>query len=135
MAAVDIGELEAKVRQMYRQVADLPDGPYHFEMGRALRPGARRGIADIVTVRPRQSSATPICGPLASAAPPKRRVPKPHRGHRPDDRGNAAQSVRVPVHPGPQRQHHMRGAKHQRTCGQTGPLSRNPPVNNRRETQ
>ena len=36
MAGVDVGELEAKVRQMYRQVADQPHAPYHFEIGRAL---------------------------------------------------------------------------------------------------
>jgi ubiquinone/menaquinone biosynthesis C-methylase UbiE len=36
MASVDIVELEAKVRQMYRQVAKQPHDPYHFEMGRAL---------------------------------------------------------------------------------------------------
>jgi arsenite methyltransferase len=36
MAVVDTNELEAKVRQMYRQVAQQPHGAYHFEMGRPL---------------------------------------------------------------------------------------------------
>jgi ubiquinone/menaquinone biosynthesis C-methylase UbiE len=34
--AFDPRELEAKVKSMYRDVADNPDGEYHFEMGRAL---------------------------------------------------------------------------------------------------
>lgn len=33
---VDTVELEAKVRDMYRAVAEAPDGSYHFEMGRPL---------------------------------------------------------------------------------------------------
>jgi arsenite methyltransferase len=36
MAVVDTVELEAKVREMYRLVAEQPDGGYHFELGRAL---------------------------------------------------------------------------------------------------
>ena len=51
---VDADELEAKVKEMYRQVAELPHGEYHFEMGRAAgrtarlpgrpaRPDSRRG--------------------------------------------------------------------------------------------
>lgn len=36
MADVDFVELEAKVRQVYRQVAEQPHATYHFEMGRAL---------------------------------------------------------------------------------------------------
>jgi len=39
MAALDTEELEAKVRQMYRLVAERPQDAYHFEMG---RPVARR---------------------------------------------------------------------------------------------
>jgi arsenite methyltransferase len=35
-AAVDAQELEAKVKDMYRHVAEAPDGKYHFEMGRPL---------------------------------------------------------------------------------------------------
>lgn len=34
--AVDRGELESKVKQMYRKVAEEPTGEFHFEMGRAL---------------------------------------------------------------------------------------------------
>jgi len=33
---VDVQELEAKVKHMYRQVAEEPGGAYHFEMGRSL---------------------------------------------------------------------------------------------------
>jgi SAM-dependent methyltransferase len=36
MASVDVDDLEAKVRQMYREVAEQPHASYHFEMGRAL---------------------------------------------------------------------------------------------------
>jgi arsenite methyltransferase len=35
-AAEDVTELEAKVKRMYRAVAQQPHGTYHFEMGRAL---------------------------------------------------------------------------------------------------
>jgi arsenite methyltransferase len=35
-AHVDVDELEAKVKDMYRDVAEQPKGRYHFEMGRAL---------------------------------------------------------------------------------------------------
>jgi len=33
---VDTRELETKVKEMYRNVAEEPEGPYHFEMGRPL---------------------------------------------------------------------------------------------------
>jgi ubiquinone/menaquinone biosynthesis C-methylase UbiE len=36
MANVDATELEVKVKEMYRLVAEEPDGAYHFEMGRKL---------------------------------------------------------------------------------------------------
>jgi arsenite methyltransferase len=35
-ATVDTQELEAKVKDMYRHVAEQPHGEYHFEMGRSL---------------------------------------------------------------------------------------------------
>jgi arsenite methyltransferase len=35
-ASVDTQELEAKVKDMYRQVAEEPAGKYHFELGRRL---------------------------------------------------------------------------------------------------
>ncbi len=35
-ATVDSRELEAKVKDMYRHVAEQPEGKYHFEMGRPL---------------------------------------------------------------------------------------------------
>ncbi|GAA5126358.1 methyltransferase domain-containing protein [Haloechinothrix salitolerans] len=34
--AIDTQQLEAKVRRMYRDVAEHPDGSYHFETGRPL---------------------------------------------------------------------------------------------------
>jgi ubiquinone/menaquinone biosynthesis C-methylase UbiE len=36
MATVNVVELETKVKEMYRQVAEQPHGEYHFEMGRKL---------------------------------------------------------------------------------------------------
>jgi arsenite methyltransferase len=33
---VDVAELEARVKDMYRHVAEEPDGDYHFELGRDL---------------------------------------------------------------------------------------------------
>ena len=35
-AIVDSRELETKVKDMYRHVAEQPEGKYHFELGRAL---------------------------------------------------------------------------------------------------
>jgi arsenite methyltransferase len=35
-ATVNVQELEAKVKDMYRHVAEEPEGSYHFEMGRGL---------------------------------------------------------------------------------------------------
>ncbi|MBF8223097.1 methyltransferase domain-containing protein [Halomonas sp. 328] len=34
--AVDRGELESRVKAMYREVAETPESDFHFEMGRAL---------------------------------------------------------------------------------------------------
>ena len=36
MATIDPAELTTKVNDMYRQVAEQPDGAYHFEIGRSL---------------------------------------------------------------------------------------------------
>ena len=36
MAVIDEAELEAKVKVMYRHVAEQPHGEFHFEMGRSL---------------------------------------------------------------------------------------------------
>jgi arsenite methyltransferase len=49
-AAVDTQELEAKVKDMYRHVADEPEGKYHFELGRdlALRLGYPTDVLDRV---------------------------------------------------------------------------------------
>src|SRR5215218_7602808 len=35
-ASVDTQELESKVKDMYRHVAEQPEGEYHFELGRPL---------------------------------------------------------------------------------------------------
>ena len=35
-AKLDTGELETKVKDMYRHVAEQPEGKYHFELGRSL---------------------------------------------------------------------------------------------------
>jgi ubiquinone/menaquinone biosynthesis C-methylase UbiE len=35
-APVDLDEVRGHIREMYRDVAERPDGEYHFEMGRAL---------------------------------------------------------------------------------------------------
>ena len=35
-AGVDARELERRVKQVYRAVADRPEATYHFEMGRGL---------------------------------------------------------------------------------------------------
>lgn len=35
-ASVDVDALEVKVKEMYRQVAEAPQGDYHFELGRPL---------------------------------------------------------------------------------------------------
>jgi hypothetical protein len=46
--AVDTQELEAKVKDMYKHVAEQPEGKYHFEMGRPLaeRLGYPGGVLD-----------------------------------------------------------------------------------------
>jgi arsenite methyltransferase len=36
MTSVDVFQLQTKVKEMYRLVAEQPDGAYHFEMGRGL---------------------------------------------------------------------------------------------------
>src|SRR5436190_16966174 len=36
VVSFDAGELESKVKAMYRDVAEKPPGKYHFEMGRGL---------------------------------------------------------------------------------------------------
>jgi hypothetical protein len=36
VTTVDVEALEAKVKQMYRLLAEQPNGNYHFEMGRSL---------------------------------------------------------------------------------------------------
>jgi len=45
---VNPDELTAKVRKMYRQVAENPDGTFHFELGRpvALRVGYAAKLLD-----------------------------------------------------------------------------------------
>ena len=54
MATVDAVELETRVKDMYRQVAEQPHGQYHFEMGRPL--AERRGYpADLLDKIPVQA--------------------------------------------------------------------------------
>jgi arsenite methyltransferase len=36
VTTIDVEALEAKVKQMYRLVAEQPHGNYHFELGRSL---------------------------------------------------------------------------------------------------
>jgi arsenite methyltransferase len=43
----DAGELESKVKSMYRDVAEQPHGKYHFEMGRALAERLGYPVADL----------------------------------------------------------------------------------------
>jgi arsenite methyltransferase len=49
-ATVDSRELETKVKDMYRHVAEQPEGKYHFELGRPLaeRLGYPRDVLDHV---------------------------------------------------------------------------------------
>ena len=47
--AVDVEELEGKVKEMYRQVAQEPQGSYHFELGRPL--AERLGYPPVVLDR------------------------------------------------------------------------------------
>jgi SAM-dependent methyltransferase len=46
-ATFDARELEAKVKAMYRDVAEHPEGKYHFEMGRALAERLGYSPADL----------------------------------------------------------------------------------------
>jgi hypothetical protein len=50
MAGVDVTELDNKVRQMYRRVAEEPRGAYHFELGRDL--AERLGYPADLAVKP-----------------------------------------------------------------------------------
>lgn len=47
VASFDAGELESKVKAMYRDVAEKPHGDYHFEMGRALAERLGYPAADL----------------------------------------------------------------------------------------
>lgn len=55
--AFDPRELEAKVKDMYRAVAENPEGEFHFEMGRALAERLRYPPADLDRI-PAQSIAS-----------------------------------------------------------------------------
>jgi arsenite methyltransferase len=57
--AVNPDELTAKVKQMYRQVAENPHATYHFELGRpvALRVGYAADILDQIPARAVESFA------------------------------------------------------------------------------
>src|SRR5919201_212443 len=47
MSTVDVKELETKVQDMYREVAENPLGEFHFEMGRALAKRLGYPAADL----------------------------------------------------------------------------------------
>jgi ubiquinone/menaquinone biosynthesis C-methylase UbiE len=47
VVSFDAGELESKVKAMYRDVAERPHGKYHFEMGRALAERLGYPAADL----------------------------------------------------------------------------------------
>lgn len=49
---IDAAELEAKVQAMYQDVAEHPEGKYHFEMGRALAERLGYPPADLDRVPP-----------------------------------------------------------------------------------
>lgn len=49
---VDKVELEAKVKEMYRQVADDPHGEFHFEMGRVMAERLGYAPADLDRIPP-----------------------------------------------------------------------------------
>jgi arsenite methyltransferase len=51
-ARVDAAELEAKVMAMYRDVAEHPEGKYHFEMGRGLAERLGYPAAELDRVPP-----------------------------------------------------------------------------------
>lgn len=53
MTTVDTFELEAKVKQMYREVAEHPHGAFHFELGAKVATRAYEFISD----RARNASA------------------------------------------------------------------------------
>lgn len=59
LAKFDPKELEAKVKAMYRSVAEEPDGEFNFEMGRKL--AERLGYAQpiLTRFRPKLSSRSP----------------------------------------------------------------------------
>ncbi len=47
MITVDVKDLETKVQDMYREVAENPRGEFHFEMGRALAERLGYSAADL----------------------------------------------------------------------------------------
>ena len=51
-ATFDPGELEAKVKAMYRSVAEDPHGEFHFEMGRAMAERLGYAKADLDRIPP-----------------------------------------------------------------------------------
>jgi arsenite methyltransferase len=52
MTTVDVKELESKVQDMYRDVAQNPHGEFHFEMGRALAERLGYPPADLDGIPP-----------------------------------------------------------------------------------
>jgi hypothetical protein len=73
MATVDAIELETKVKDLYRHVAEQPHGAYHFETGRALaeRLGYPADLLDRIPARrssPSPGSATSSTWPISAPA-------------------------------------------------------------------
>lgn len=54
VTSFDAAELESKVKAMYRDVAEKPDGKYHFEMGRPLAERLGYAATDLDRI-PRES--------------------------------------------------------------------------------
>jgi hypothetical protein len=57
-ATVDTRELEVKVKDMYRHVAEQPHGKYHFELGRPL--AEHLGYPAVLKSCSGLSQATPV---------------------------------------------------------------------------
>jgi len=70
---VDVQELEAKVKHMYRQVAEEPGGAYHFEMGRSLASASAIQATSSIGF-PRLRSSRLRASATSSISPPWRRA-------------------------------------------------------------
>jgi arsenite methyltransferase len=64
----DPKELEAKVKAMYRSVAENPKGDFHFEMGRAM--AERLGYSRVDLDRIPQSRSSPLPASVITSISP-----------------------------------------------------------------